>query len=156
MVRYVVDLKKACESDILFFASLRCGGVSGRSKSEQFSVRQMLVLFVLYCLFDLPIDRFGELVKVLDLWILWLEQAPHYTMMWRAWRRFPPHILRKLVKFSGRVEGIVVKNCSPHHPGSRYNWIKKKPLRTVDLENLCTYVGVVHRLLNNSQPAAQG
>jgi len=32
------------------------------------------------------------------------------------------------------VEGIVVKNCSPYHPGSRYNWIKKKPLRTVDLE----------------------
>jgi ATP-dependent DNA ligase len=32
------------------------------------------------------------------------------------------------------VEGIVVKNCSPYHPGARYNWIKKKPLRTVDLQ----------------------
>ncbi|MBR9699780.1 hypothetical protein GOV09_04960 [Candidatus Woesearchaeota archaeon] len=32
------------------------------------------------------------------------------------------------------MEGIVVKNCSPYYPGSRYNWIKKKPLRTVDLE----------------------
>jgi len=32
------------------------------------------------------------------------------------------------------VEGIVIKNCSPYHPGSRYNWLKKKPLRTVDLE----------------------
>ena len=32
------------------------------------------------------------------------------------------------------MEGIVVKNCSAHHPGTRYNWIKKKPLRTVDLE----------------------
>ena len=32
------------------------------------------------------------------------------------------------------MEGIVVKNCSAYHPGTRYNWIKKKPLRTVDLE----------------------
>ena len=32
------------------------------------------------------------------------------------------------------IEGIVVKNCSAYHPGSRYNWIKKKPLRTVDLQ----------------------
>jgi ATP-dependent DNA ligase len=32
------------------------------------------------------------------------------------------------------VEGIVVKNCSAYHPGSRYNWLKKKPLKTVDLE----------------------
>jgi len=32
------------------------------------------------------------------------------------------------------MEGIVVKNCKPYHPGSRYNWLKKKPLKTVDLE----------------------
>jgi len=32
------------------------------------------------------------------------------------------------------VEGIVVKNCSAYHPGSRYNWLKKKPLRTIDLQ----------------------
>jgi ATP-dependent DNA ligase len=31
------------------------------------------------------------------------------------------------------MEGIVIKNCSPYHPGERYNWLKLKPLRTLDL-----------------------
>lgn len=29
------------------------------------------------------------------------------------------------------MEGIVIKNCSPYHPGERYNWLK--PLRTLNL-----------------------
>jgi len=31
------------------------------------------------------------------------------------------------------MEGIVIKNCKPYYPGDRYNWLKLKPLRTVDL-----------------------
>ncbi len=31
------------------------------------------------------------------------------------------------------IEGIVIKNCSAYHPGTRYNWLKLKPMRTVDL-----------------------
>jgi hypothetical protein len=73
-----------------------------KSKNEQYSAHQMLVLFVLYCIFDLPIDRFGELVKILDLKLLGLEKVPHYSTMWRAWRHFPPRLFRKLVKLSGR------------------------------------------------------
>jgi DNA ligase-1 len=32
------------------------------------------------------------------------------------------------------IEGIVIKNCSTYHQGQRYNWLKLKPLRTVDLK----------------------
>lgn len=32
------------------------------------------------------------------------------------------------------MEGIVVKNCLAYHPNFRCNWLKKKPLKTVDLE----------------------
>jgi len=102
MVSYVVDLKKLTK---IVFRFLRRHDVPehfSRSKNERYSMHQMLVLFVLYCLVDLPIDRFGELVKILDLHLLDLTRAPHYSTMWRAWRRIPPRFLRKLVKLSGR------------------------------------------------------
>jgi hypothetical protein len=62
----------------------------------------MLVLFVLYCLIDTRIDVFGEFAKIMDLSIISLKKAPHYSMMWRAWLRFSPRFLRKLVKQSGK------------------------------------------------------
>jgi len=73
-----------------------------KTKNEQYTLHQMLVLFVLYCLIDVGIDRFGELVKIMDLRAIGLEKAPHYSTMWRAWRRFSPRFLRKLVRLSGR------------------------------------------------------
>jgi len=73
-----------------------------KTKNEQYTLHQMLVLYVLFCLVDIAIDRFGELAKVLDLSSIGLKKAPHYSMMWRAWRRFQPRFLRRLVRFSGR------------------------------------------------------
>jgi hypothetical protein len=102
MATYRVDLKKLVKITRRF---LRRSGVPehrSKTKNEQYTAHQMLAFFVLYCLFDLPIDRFGELVKILDLSLLGLKRAPHYSTMWRAWRHFPPRMLRKLVKLSGR------------------------------------------------------
>ena len=33
-----------------------------------------------------------------------------------------------------KMEGIVLKNSGAYKPGSKYNWLKMKPLRTVDLK----------------------
>ena len=102
MVTYVVDLKKLMKIAGRFLRRYDVPEHFSKSKNEQYSLRQMLILFVLYCLFDLPIDRFGELVKVMDLTGIGLKKVPHYSTMWRAWRRFSPRFLRKLVRWSGR------------------------------------------------------
>lgn len=101
MATYVVDLKKLVKLTYRLLRRFDVPEHRSKSKNEQFTAHQMLVLFVLYCLFDLPIDRFGELVKILNLQILGLKRAPHYSTMWRAWRRYPPRLLRKLVKLTG-------------------------------------------------------
>lgn len=62
----------------------------------------MLVLYVLFCLFDMPIDRFWELLKIIQLPAIGIDKVPHFTTMWRAWRRFSPRFLRKLVRWSGK------------------------------------------------------
>ena len=97
MATYVVDLKKLVKLTYRLLRRFDVPEHRSKSKNEQFTAHQMLVLFVLYCLFDLPIDRFGELVKILNLQILGLKRAPHYSTMWRAWRRSPPLLLPKLV-----------------------------------------------------------
>ena len=102
MATYVVDLKKLVKITYRLLRRFDVPEHRSKSKNEQFTAHQMLVLFVLYCLFDLPIDRFGELVKILNLQALGLKRAPHYSTMWRAWRLFPPRFLRKLVKLTGK------------------------------------------------------
>src|SRR3989338_9467269 len=102
MATYVVDLKKLVKLTYRLLRRFDVPEHRSKSKNEQFSAHQMITLFVLYCLFDLPIDRFGELVKILDLSLLGLKRAPHYSTMWRALRRFPPRFYRKLVKLTGR------------------------------------------------------
>lgn len=102
MVTYIVDLKKLMKITAKFLRRYDVPQHFSKSKNEQYTTHQMLVLFVLYCLFDQAIDRFGELVKILDLSAIGLNKKPHYSTMWRAWRRFSPRFLRKLVRLSGR------------------------------------------------------
>ena len=102
MVTYVVDLKKLMKITGRFLRRYDVPEHFSKSKNEQYSLHQMLVLFVLYCLLDTRIDMFGEIVKILDLSSIGLKKAPHYSTMWRAWRRFQPRFLRKLVRLSGR------------------------------------------------------
>lgn len=102
MVTYVVDLKKLMKKTAKFLRNNDVPEHFSKTMNEQYSLHQMLVLFVLYCLFDVGIDRFGEVVKVLDLSSIGLEKKPCYSTMWRAWRRFSPRFLRKLVKLSGK------------------------------------------------------
>lgn len=102
MRTYVVDLKKLLKTTRRLLRRFGVPEHYSRSKNEQFTAHQMVVLFVLYCLFDLPINRFGELIKILDLSLLGLKRAPHYSTMWRAWRRFPPRFYLKLVKLTGK------------------------------------------------------
>src|SRR3989344_6037620 len=101
MVTYVVDLKKLVKVTFRLIRRFDVKEHFSKSKNEQFSVHQMLLLFVLFCLLEKPIDRFGELVKIMDLRILELKRAPHYSTMWRAWSRFSPRFLRKLVQLTG-------------------------------------------------------
>jgi len=102
LVTYVVDLKKLAKLTVRLMRRFDVPEHFSKTKNEQYTQHQMLVLFVLYCLLDQPIDLFGEVVKILDLSLLGMEKAPHYSTMWRAWRRFPPRFLRKLVKRTGK------------------------------------------------------
>jgi len=102
MVTYVVDLKKLMKITGRFLRRYDVPEHFSKSKNEQYSLHQMLVLFIFYCLFDTRIDMFGEIAKILDLSSIGLKKSPHYTTMWRAWRRFQPRLLRKLVRLSGK------------------------------------------------------
>jgi hypothetical protein len=102
MVTYVVDFKKLLKVTAKFLRNSDVPEHFSKTKNEHYSLHQMLAFFVLYCLLDQPIDLFGELVKILDLQLLGLKKAPHYSTMWRAWRRFPPRFLKKLVRLSGK------------------------------------------------------
>ena len=67
MVTYIVDLKKLMKIVGRFLRRCDVPEHFSKTKNELYSLHQMLVLFVLYCLFDMAIDRFGELTKMLDL-----------------------------------------------------------------------------------------
>jgi len=102
MVTYTVDLKKLMKTTVRFLRRCDVPEHFSKTKNEQYSLHQMLVLYILYCLCDLGIDRFGEQLKITDLLAIGLNKAPHYSTLWRAWRRFPPSFLRKLIQLSGR------------------------------------------------------
>ena len=102
MVTYVVDLKKLMKITARFLRRHDVPLHFSKSKNEVYNLHQMLVLFILYCLLDVGIDRFSEWVRIMDLSCVGIKRTPHYSTMWRAWRRFPPRFLRKLVKLSGK------------------------------------------------------
>ncbi|PIY60395.1 hypothetical protein COY95_01990 [Candidatus Woesearchaeota archaeon CG_4_10_14_0_8_um_filter_47_5] len=102
MVTYVVDLKKLMKTTSRFLRRHDVPEHFSKTNNEQFTSHQMLVLFILYCLLDVGIDRFGEWAKIIDLSSVGLKRVPYYSTMWRAWRRFSPRFLRKLVRLSGR------------------------------------------------------
>jgi len=102
VVTYTVDLKKLMKTTGRFLRRHDVPEHFSKTKNEQYSLHQMLVLYMLFCLVDMAIDRFGELVKVLDLSSIGIKRAPHYSTMWRAWRRFSPRFLRRLVRLSGK------------------------------------------------------
>ena len=102
MVTYVVDLKKLMKKTDKFLRNKDVPLHFSKSKNEVYNLHQMLVLYVLFCLVDVAIDRFGELIKIADLSEIGMKKKPHYSTMWRTWRRFSPSFLRKLVRQSGR------------------------------------------------------
>lgn len=102
MVTYVVDLKKLLLITTRFLRRHDVPEQFSQTKNSKYTTHQMLCLFVLYCLVDVGIDRFYELCKLMALSLIGFEKIPHYTTMWRAWRRFSPRFLRKLVKLSGK------------------------------------------------------
>lgn len=102
MVTYVVDLKKLMKITERFLRRYDVPEHFSKTKNEHYSLHQMLMLYLLFCLMDIGIDRFGELVKILDPALLGLKKIPHYSTMWRAWRRFSPRFLRKLMRWSGK------------------------------------------------------
>lgn len=102
MATYIVDLKKLMKKTAKFLRNNDVPQHFSKTKNEQYNLHQMLVLYILFCLVDVAIDRFGELVKIMDLSEIELDKPPHYSTMWRAWRRFSPRFLRKLIRISGK------------------------------------------------------
>lgn len=58
MVTYVVDLKKLSKLILRLLRRFDVPEHFSKSKNEQYSLHQMLILFVLCCLSDQPIDQF--------------------------------------------------------------------------------------------------
>lgn len=102
MVTYVIDLKKLMKTTEKFLRNNDVPEHFSKTKNEKYTLHQMLVLFVFYCLMDVGIDMFGEWTKITDFSSIGMKKVPHYSTMWRAWRRFSPRFLRKLVKLSGK------------------------------------------------------
>jgi len=115
MVTYVVDLKKLLKIACRFLRRHDVPEHFSKRRNEQYTTHQMLVLFVLYCLMDEAIDLFGEWIKLMDLSCIGMTKAPHYSTMWRAWRRFSPRFLRKLVKISGKGGRDKCVSIDPTH-----------------------------------------
>ena len=66
MVTYVVDLKNLMKITGRFLRTNDVPEHFSKTKNEVYSLHQMLVLFVLYCILDMPIDRFGEIIKLMS------------------------------------------------------------------------------------------
>lgn len=71
-----------------------------KKENEVFDVHLVCVLFVLFCIEDKSYRRFTALL--VELKCIELPQEPHWTTLQKAFRRLPPHLLRRLEQESGK------------------------------------------------------
>ena len=81
MVTYVVDLKKLMKVASKFLRKCDVPLHFSKSKNEKYNSHQQLVLYILFCLLDVGIDRFGEFLKIMDLTEIGIKKSPHYSTL---------------------------------------------------------------------------
>lgn len=99
---YDVDLNKLVEKTFKFLRNNDVPKHWSKTQNEKYDVHLMIVLYVLFCMADKSYRRFRRLIESSPPTCLKLGEVPNISTLWRAWRRIPPGIYRKLVQLSGR------------------------------------------------------
>jgi hypothetical protein len=86
-----------------------------KTRNEKYDLHLMIVLYLLFCLYDKSYERFAQMLQSCPPTLLADRELPCSTTMWRAWRRMPPHWLRHLVQQSGRGGRDKVGALDPTH-----------------------------------------
>ena len=102
MKTYDVELNKVVAKTIKFLRNHDVPRHWSRSRNEKYDVHVMIVLYVLFCMADKSYRRFRRVLESSPPRALKLDSVPCFTTLWRAWRRIPPRIYRKLVQLSGK------------------------------------------------------
>ena len=112
---YDVDLNKVIEKTFRFLERHDVPKHWSKTKNEQYDVHLMIVFYVLYCMADKGYKRFRRIVQSCPPTTLKLKSIPDSSTLWRAWRRIPPRLLRKLVQLSGKGGRDKVGALDPTH-----------------------------------------
>lgn len=115
MRSYTVNLKKLVEKCFKFLAFADVPEYWSKTKNERYPVHFQCALFALFCTADLSYRRFEKLVTPSMKELFGIETVPHFSTMWRAWRRFPPRLLRNLIRLSGKGGRDKVGALDPTH-----------------------------------------
>ena len=132
---YDVDINKLVAKTFKFLRNNDIPEHWSKTKNERYSVHIMVVFYVLFCLADRSYRRFEKLISSCPPTSFKLKKYPDFTTMWRAWRRFSPSFLRKLVQISGKGGRDKVAALDPTHfqitsPSLAYcKRTKRNPLR---------------------------
>src|SRR3989338_696935 len=112
---YDVDINKVVAKTQKF---LRCHDVPkhwSKTKNEHYDVHFMITLYVLFCMADRSYRRFKRLIESCPPAVMEITKVPCFTTLWRAWRRIPPRLLRKLTQLSGKGGRDKVGALDPTH-----------------------------------------
>jgi len=132
---YDVDLNKVVGEVFSFCRRCNVPEHLSRTKNEKYSAHLMLALYVLFCMSDKSLRRFEKVLRSSPPTCLANQPLPGFSTMWRAWRRFPPRFLRRLVQLSGKGGRDKVAALDPTHfqitrPSMSYcKRTKRNPLR---------------------------
>lgn len=115
MRTYSVNLKKLVRKTFTFLARTDVPAHWSKTKNEAYTVHFMIALYVLFCLADRSYRRFEELVRPSVKELFGKDDVPHFSTMWRAWRRIPPSLLRQLTQLTGKGGRDKVGALDPTH-----------------------------------------
>ena len=141
---YDIDLNIVVEETFTFLRRHHVPKHWSRTKNEQYPVHLMILLFVLFCMYDKSLRRFAKIIKSSPPTCLAGINMPAFSTMFEAWRRIPPCYYRKLVRLSGRGGRDRVGALDPTHfeigrPSISYcNRTKRNLMR--DPNRKCTIV----------------
>ena len=99
---YDVDINKVVAKTEKFLRSHDVPKHWSKTKNERYDVHFMITLYVLFCMADRSYRRFRRLIESCHPAVMEITQVPCFTTLWRAWRRIPPRLLRKLTQLSGK------------------------------------------------------
>lgn len=86
-----------------------------KTKNEAYDVHFMIILYILFCMSDRSYRRFKRLLESCPPTALEIKKVPCFTTLWRAWRRIPQRLLRKLTQLSGKGGRDKVGALDPTH-----------------------------------------